>query len=44
MNFGEDLTKEESIRFGILVKEQSDKLQRELRKEEIIELYKNSFS
>ncbi|QKF81551.1 2-isopropylmalate synthase [Halarcobacter ebronensis] len=40
--FKEKLTKDEAIKFGILVKEESDKLQRELSKEEIIGLYKRN--
>ncbi|WP_417327588.1 2-isopropylmalate synthase [Halarcobacter sp.] len=38
----EKLNKETSIKFGKIVKKQSDTLQRELNKEEIISLYKES--
>ena len=38
--FGEELTKFQAIKFGQTVKIQSDKLKRELAKEEIIGLYK----
>ena len=38
--FGDNLDKKTSIEFGLLIKKQSDKVQRELNKEEIIELYK----
>ena len=38
--FNENLSKETSIKFGKIVKKQSDTLQRELYKEEIITLYK----
>lgn len=38
--FGEELTKLQAIEFGQTVKIQSDKLKRELSKEEIINLYK----
>ncbi|WP_321468239.1 2-isopropylmalate synthase [Halarcobacter sp.] len=37
--FGDELDKEKAKGFGLLVKKQSDKLQRELSKEEIIKLY-----
>jgi 2-isopropylmalate synthase len=39
--FGKNLTNEESKEFGLIVKQNSDKLQRELTKEEIIDLYKS---
>ena len=38
--FNKKLSNEESKEFGIMVKKQSDKVQRELSKEEIIKLYK----
>ena len=38
--FNKKLSNEESKEFGIIVKKQSDKVQRELTKEEIIDLYK----
>ncbi|XPV53343.1 MAG: hypothetical protein ACNI3H_14360 [Halarcobacter ebronensis] len=38
----EKLSKETSIKFGKIVKKQSDTLQRELNKDEIISLYKES--
>lgn len=34
------MNKDEAIKFGLLIKEESDRLKRELEKEEIIELYK----
>jgi 2-isopropylmalate synthase len=40
--FGDNLDKEEAKEFGLLVKKESDKVQRELNKEEIIELYKGN--
>ncbi|RXJ60750.1 2-isopropylmalate synthase [Candidatus Marinarcus aquaticus] len=39
---GEELSKEEAIAFGHMVKQKSDEVQRELSKEEIIALYQNS--
>ena len=39
--FGNNLNKEESKEFGLLVKRESDKVKKELDKQEIIELYKN---
>lgn len=38
---GKELSKEESIAFGYKVKQKSDELQRELSKEEIIQLYQS---
>jgi 2-isopropylmalate synthase len=38
--FGDDLDKQQAKEFGLLVKKNSDKVQRELSKEEIIGLYK----
>jgi 2-isopropylmalate synthase len=38
--FGDDLDKQQAKEFGLLVKKESDKVQRELSKEEIIGLYK----
>ncbi|QKF72875.1 2-isopropylmalate synthase [Aliarcobacter faecis] len=40
--FGVDMSKDETIKFGQIIKEESDRLKRELNKDEIIELYKNS--
>ncbi|WP_418185986.1 2-isopropylmalate synthase [Aliarcobacter vitoriensis] len=37
--FGVNLSKDEAIKFGDIIKKESDKLQRELKKEEIINLY-----
>ena len=37
---GVELNKDEAIKFGHIIKEESDRLKRELKKEEIIELYK----
>ncbi len=37
---GVEMNKDESIKFGLIIKEESDKLKRELDKNEIIELYK----
>ena len=34
------MSKDEAIKFGLVIKEESDRLKRELEKEEIIELYK----
>ena len=34
------MNKDEAIKFGHIIKEESDRLKRELKKEEIIELYK----
>ena len=34
------MNKDEDIKFGLVIKEESDRLKRELEKEEIIELYK----
>ncbi len=36
------MSKDETIKFGQIIKEESDRLKRELHKDEIIELYKNS--
>ncbi len=38
--FEVQMSKDEAIKFGEIIKEESDKLKRELQKEEIIELYK----
>ncbi len=38
------MSKDEAIKFGLLIKEESDRLKRELKKDEIIELYKNYLS
>ena len=37
---GVNMNKDEAIKFGLVIKDESDKLKRELEKEEIIELYK----
>ncbi len=37
---GVEMNKDEAIKFGLIIKEESDKLKRELDKNEIIELYK----
>lgn len=37
---GVEMNKDEAIKFGHIIKEESDKLKRELEKNEIIELYK----
>ena len=37
---GVEMNKDEAIKFGHIIKEESDRLKRELKKEEIIELYK----
>jgi 2-isopropylmalate synthase len=37
---GVQMNKDEAIKFGLVIKEESDKLKRELEKNEIIELYK----
>lgn len=37
---GVEMSKDEAIKFGLVIKEESDRLKRELEKEEIIELYK----
>ncbi len=34
------MNKNEAVKFGLVIKEESDKLKRELTKDEIIELYK----
>jgi 2-isopropylmalate synthase len=39
--FGVQMSKEESIKFGDVIKEESDKLKRELEKDEIIKLFKS---
>ncbi len=39
--FGVEINKDEAIRFGHIIKDESDRLKRELEKSEIIELYKN---
>ncbi|WP_198304736.1 2-isopropylmalate synthase [Arcobacter vandammei] len=39
--FGVNISKDEAIKFGQIIKDESDKLKRELEKYEIIELYKN---
>lgn len=39
--FGVNMSKNETIKFGNIIKNESDRLKRELEKEEIIELYKN---
>ena len=39
--FGVNISKDEAIKFGQIIKDESDKLKRELDKEEIIELYKS---
>src|SRR5574344_739111 len=39
--FGVNISKDEAIKFGQIIKDESDKLDRELEKYEIIELYKN---
>ena len=39
---GVELNKDEAIKFGHIIKEESDRLKRELKKEEIIELYKTN--
>jgi 2-isopropylmalate synthase len=39
--FGVEISKDEAIRFGHIIKDESDRLKRELEKSEIIELYKN---
>jgi 2-isopropylmalate synthase len=36
---GVNMSKEEAIKFGDIIKEESDKLKRELKKDEIIKLY-----
>ena len=41
---GVNMSKEEAIKFGLVIKEESDRLKRELKKDEIIELYKNYLS
>ena len=38
------MSKDEAIKFGLVIKEESDRLKRELKKDEIIELYKNYLS
>ncbi|MDX9814660.1 MAG: 2-isopropylmalate synthase [Sulfurimonadaceae bacterium] len=38
---GTNMSKDEAINFGHIIKDESDRLKRELKKEEIIELYKN---
>lgn len=37
--FGINMNKDEAIKFGYIIKEESDKLKRELKKDEIIKLY-----
>lgn len=39
--FGVNMSKNETIKFGNIIKNESDRLKRELEKEEIIELYKS---
>ena len=41
---GVNMSKDEAIKFGLVIKEESDRLKRELKKDEIIELYKNYLS
>ena len=41
---GVNMNKDEAIKFGLVIKEESDRLKRELKKDEIIELYKNYLS
>ena len=41
---GVNMSKDEAIKFGFFIKEESDRLKRELKKDEIIELYKNYLS
>ena len=41
--FGVEISKDEAVKFGHIIKDESDRLKRELEKSEIIELYK-SFS
>ena len=38
------MNKDEAIKFGLVIKDESDRLKRELKKDEIIELYKNYLS
>ncbi|WP_418179865.1 2-isopropylmalate synthase [Aliarcobacter lanthieri] len=38
--FGVNMNKDETIKFGYIIKDESDRLKRELEKDEIIELYK----
>ncbi len=38
------MSKDEAIKFGLVIKEESDRLKRELKKDEIIELYKKYLS
>ena len=38
------MSKDEAIKFGLVIKEESDRLKSELKKDEIIELYKNYLS
>ena len=41
---GVNMNKDEAIKFGLVIKEESDRLKRELKKDEIIELYKKYLS
>ena len=44
LSLGVKMSKDEAIKFGFFIKEESDRLKRELKKDEIIELYKKYLS